>query len=282
MPKIKFEIATVNILKIFLTILLGGAIMNCCAQKNDSNCLSRDIFKDTRYKADYVNTIISYYIDGSGNIEYFKNDTLELSWYSNGACRSERHYKYGQTSLVKSWWENGLNQCIYQTNELWIDRKVYGSGEYRVIYAAKEDGTLMVENGNGFFDLWGESGNYKDTVKTGLWTHEFNNGTIIKAIYKHGLLDGSYERLNKENQLIFKSKYQNGFPVGDWQSWYSNRRKHSEGIYKNGEILTLSFWNPEGKKMIENGKGQYYYYDDNGQPNPYSKIIEYIDGKEKQ
>lgn len=281
MVKIKFHITIERVLKVFALVILEGIILNCYSQKNDSNCINREIFKDSIYKADYIKTFIGYYIDGTGNIEYFKNDTLELSWYSNGACRSERHYKYGQTSLVKTWWENGLVQSIYLTNELWNDRKVCGSTDHKVIYAALENGEIMVENGNGYYNLWGERGFYKDTLRIGTWTKECN-GIITKINYKKGIRHGSYERLTAENILVYRASYKNGKHHGYWQSWYTNGRKHAKGKYKNEEFLTLSFWTPKGKKTIRRGNGIYFFYDDYGQPNPYSKLIKFKGGKERK
>lgn len=232
------------------------------------------------YKNDTITSITGYYENGIKN--YIKNDSLEVEWYNNGLMKKETKFLDKQIKFVKCWWENGKLQVIYNSSELWEDRILYGAIEVRVIFAAKENGDVMVDKGTGYFELWGEKGYYKDTLKVGRWKQEFSDGTIVENTYKKGIKHGICRSWTKENKLVSKFKYKNGKPDGFWQTWYTSGQIHKEGKYVNGEYLVLSLWNPEGKQMIRKGKGQYFYYDENGQSTQFSKTIEYINGKEKQ
>jgi antitoxin component YwqK of YwqJK toxin-antitoxin module len=211
---------------------------------------------------------ISYYEDGTK--AEFRSDSLEVKWNRMGTKIYETILKKRSMIFLQSWWDNGKPRLIMKSNE-WR--------EDRVIFASKEDGTIMVKDGNGFYNIYGQSGFYKDTLKSGVWLQEFNNGRITLQEYKKGMKHGKYREMDKNGVLIEKGTYKWGKSIGYFRSWYSNGQKRSKTRMDGFEYIIISFWNPQGKKIIKKGNGSFYYYDYDGKANSASRPIEYLNGK---
>ena len=53
-----------------------------------------------------------------------------------------------------------------------------------IMFAARENGEIMVEKGNGYYDLLGQQGLCKDSLKVGTWRVELEDGGVKKINYK--------------------------------------------------------------------------------------------------
>lgn len=164
---------------------------------------------------------VAYYEDGKSiyQIGEYKNGLREGLWqtfYESGQVSSEGSYK--KDEYVGKWviyWENGE---IYQDI-------LYDGQKAKLQTLTAEDGTLLVENGNGIYK------SYSDDNKT----------------------------------LLQEGEYRNGEKTGVWKSYYVNGKEREEGHYKEGVYRITNAWDQQGTQTVKEGSGKYVSYHEDGE-----------------
>ena len=250
------------------------------------------------WEKQYVNgeSVKYSHFNKNGNKEKYRDDTLEASWYENGNKHYERYSKNRKDYYQRYWWENGQLRAI-----LIFDEK----GESNYVYASLENGEVIVENGTGYYDMWGIKGECKDSLKVGTWQQRFNNGTIEETKYKKGNKNGTFKRWNKDGKLmssgfhkegledgifkrwnedgkqIFEGLHKEGKPFGIWKFWYDNGQIQLERRWVNSENLMVNSWKPDGSQMVKDGNGRHEYYNNDGTKSKIMSPTMFENGKMK-
>lgn len=206
----------------------------------------------------------------NGNKMQYHSDSLITRWYQNENKEDERVFKDGKIYSRNCWFENGkLNLAL-----------IFDSEENHIIvYAAKENGDIMVKNGTGYYKMYGEEGSLKDSLKVGKWKQEFSDGAIKETIYKKGEKSGVFKQFNKKGHLLVKGNYKNNKEKGIWKYWYSDNQIRFEKKWMKGQEYLINSWTSEGVAMVIKGNGLHTYYDVDGIKNDWVPTKEYINGK---
>lgn len=78
--------------------------------------------------------------------------------------------------------------------------------------------------------------------------------------YSNGKSIIRYDSGNIEFEIYF----QNNVPHGKWVWFYETGNLKAEYEYDNGKLISLNFYDLDGKLTIENGTGSFYEYYKNG------------------
>ena len=74
--------------------------------------------------------------------------------------------------------------------------------------------------------------------------------------------------MRKNGQIRRLDQYKDGKKDGLVQVWYQNRQKRSEAKWKDGKLVTIVVWKPNGEKCpvtkVVNGNGVRTWYNDDG------------------
>jgi antitoxin component YwqK of YwqJK toxin-antitoxin module len=74
--------------------------------------------------------------------------------------------------------------------------------------------------------------------------------------------------MRKNGQIRRLDQYKDGKKDGLVQVWYENRQKRSEAKWKDGKLVTIVAWKPNGEKCpvtkVVNGNGVRTWYNDDG------------------
>jgi antitoxin component YwqK of YwqJK toxin-antitoxin module len=74
--------------------------------------------------------------------------------------------------------------------------------------------------------------------------------------------------MRKNGQIRRLDQYKDGKKDGLVQVWYENRQKRSEAKWKDGKMVTIVVWKPNGEKCpvtkVVNGNGVRTWYNDDG------------------
>ena len=74
--------------------------------------------------------------------------------------------------------------------------------------------------------------------------------------------------MRKNGQIRRLDQYKDGKKDGLVQVWYQNRQKRSEAKWKDGKLVTIVVWKPNGEKCLHtnivNGNGVRTWYNDDG------------------
>jgi len=79
---------------------------------------------------------------------------------------------------------------------------------------------------------------------------------------------GRAKGMRKNGQIRRLDQYKDGKKDGLVQVWYENRQKRSEAKWKDGKLVTIVVWKPNGEKCpvtkVVNGNGVRTWYNDDG------------------
>ncbi len=133
------------------------------------------------------------------------------------------------------------------------------------VFQKNDKGEITLRDGEGYYYNTYESGNVKDSLRTGVWEVFNNENEKELKTYLEGDLNGSYQKYSANNVLLEEGFLSKGVEVGRWNYYYSNGKKREE-VEKTrfgGEVL-INSWSPTGQKMVSNGMGIQYFYTDKG------------------
>ena len=195
-------------------------------------------------------------------MEYFKCRECDESISLNVRVCSKCGY---EPEIEVSYHDNGLINILrnYQDGKL--------DGQY----------LSWNESGEKYFESCWERG-----VISGLYTEWYSNGKkfredqyrdgniIISKVWKpneeicrqSNLVDGSGQTAdyNEKGYMWRLRTYHNSTLNGLTSEWFDNGKKHSETIYKNGDVVSMLVWKPNGEvcneTKVEDGEGSYMDY----------------------
>jgi antitoxin component YwqK of YwqJK toxin-antitoxin module len=127
--------------------------------------------------------------------------------------------------------------------------------------------------------------NFKDGKMHGLSTEWYENGQkSLERNLIYGMEQGSWIRWYKDGTQALIATYKDGKQVGLSRAWYENGRRKSEISYKDGKVVTIVVWKPNGEKCpvtnVKGGNGVEAEYTENGiKPNRFSYSYKYKNGK---
>ena len=80
---------------------------------------------------------------------------------------------------------------------------------------------------------------------------------------------GWAKEMYDNSQVSSLRQFKEGKGDGLWTSWYSNGQKKVESIYKDGKLVSIMVWKPNGekcpvRKIDEDGNGVVVNYDEDG------------------
>ena len=71
-----------------------------------------------------------------------------------------------------------------------------------------------------------------------------------------------------DGKIFYLAQYKDGKENGSWFQWYRNGKKMEETSFKDGKVLQILVWKPDGIKCREsnvvNGSGLTVSYDQGG------------------
>jgi len=206
-----------------------------------------------------------------------KKDGLWTSWYPGGKKKSEVNYKDGIKEGKWTEWDDGG----YKNDEgTYKDGKKDGKWTHFGYRVKSWETTYKDGKEDGLHTGWYDSGSrmlegtYKDGKKVGLWTTwsdkgDLNNNPQLdgreksKITYVDGKIVDKWEFVYK-NFLSYPPRLEEGWKqgwgnnlkkVGLWTTWYRDRKKKSEVIYKDGGTFLSNSWDKNGIIMIKDGNG---------------------------
>jgi len=84
----------------------------------------------------------------------------------------------------------------------------------------------------------------------------------LEGNYTNGKKEGKFNFYFPNGQLKESGDYKNDFKIGIWEYFYENGERHQVLEFANNDVLIKEFWNEEGKKLVENGNGEWFTYTD--------------------
>ncbi|WP_295334585.1 energy transducer TonB [Flavobacterium sp.] len=220
----------------------------------------------------YKRVIKEYYTEKSEYqvLEYYKSGTLkseqksnykddgypigeEIKYYENGQKKSSTFYENKRKiGIHTEWFENGNLKQIGKFNP-----EKFNTNEYYLVETIwNENGTKMVESGNGLFDVQKDKihtkGEYKNGVKNGVWTITSIEKTYVDEYKDGNFISGYYTDKNgfmKEYQVLEKKPE----PKKGLQHFYkfisSNFKPTREAVRNKvkGKIVLYFVVDKEGK-----------------------------------
>ncbi len=209
-------------------------------------------------------------------------------WYNeNGKVIKIGHYKRG---LEHGTWINYFDSGIVSDSVYFLDGRMYG-----LTKSYYPDGKLFMKgfyNRNEYDSTWEmyyengklkSFGNYRDGGVYGIWKLYYDTGKLSeidryisnnsieiieawdwtgKHIVRKG--NGIYQNYNNYGNLLSQGKIKNGKKIGVWINYYENGKIKEKGHFENNVYFIDSYYKRNGEKLIQNGKGIYSVYADDG------------------
>jgi antitoxin component YwqK of YwqJK toxin-antitoxin module len=169
----------------------------------------------------------------------------EVQFYPWGEKKSESFKKDGKFhGKYSSWHENGKKKS----------EVLYANGLRHGIFKSwHQTGEIKIE------------GQYTKGQKEGLFEYRNECGVKVKSLnYIQNALEGDwfeyYENSNLKASGVFKKNVENGVE----KTWYENGQISAERHYREGRLMNISVWMPNGKpctkSTIIDGNGVVVFY----------------------
>lgn len=110
---------------------------------------------------------------------------------------------------------------------------------------------------------------FKNGQSDGLYLYWWKNGrrSEQKSLRK-GIAHGQWTTWYQDGSMELKQSVKNGKLHGPAKRWYRNGQKKDESFYREGRIISIVVWKPDGKKCphtkIVNGNGVWVRYKEDG------------------
>jgi antitoxin component YwqK of YwqJK toxin-antitoxin module len=218
-------------------------------------------------------------------------DGVSTDWYENGQKQREINFKdRKQDGLWTYWYENGqkLEEVNYEDGKPnGLITRWYEKGQ------KKEEGNLKDGKYDGLRTWWYENGqkkeerNLKDRVSTDWYENgqkqrerSFKDGKLISTfVWKPNGENCPVTQIDEDGNGVVvwynddgkkkeKINFKNGKEDGLQESWYANGQKGQESSYKDGKLMSVVAWKPNGEKCpvtnMKHGNGIVIWYNEDG------------------
>nr|WP_321451585.1 toxin-antitoxin system YwqK family antitoxin [uncultured Carboxylicivirga sp.] len=245
-------------------------------------------------------TLIHSKEDGKWTYWYENGNKQVVAHFNNGNPDSLWQWYNESGNLIKEgYYKDGLEDGIwmsYYDNGLKTDSGLYVNGRMEGFWRNWNNDGKLVQEGNFTRDrqdgIWKSyypngvlqsEGLMKEGIASGLWVSYFNNGKVESRLIHESETklivqdvwdatgkqwvkagEGTYQSFSDTGILLAKGKVKGGLRTGEWRIFYENGNKRELGIYEDEIFRVNQAWYPDGKVMVQNGKGNYksFYTDD--------------------
>lgn len=139
----------------------------------------------------------------------------------------------------------------WKVEDYYLSGQMQMSGTYLSKELKKKNGKFIYFFDNGQKEIEGE---YKNGGKVGEWIWWFENGSMCEQgkYDSRGKKTDFWKRWYSNGQLDNEGRYINGKHDDEWKWFFKNGQMSSKELYKNGELISFTFWDEEGHEL-ENG-----------------------------
>jgi antitoxin component YwqK of YwqJK toxin-antitoxin module len=88
-----------------------------------------------------------------------------------------------------------------------------------------------------------------------------DSSIAVEGSYANGKKEGTFSLYYPNGQLDQSGQYANDKKTGKWEYFYEDGARRQVLNFVEDEVLIDAFWDEEGKKLVENGNGQWFGYE---------------------
>ncbi|WP_373733472.1 toxin-antitoxin system YwqK family antitoxin [Bacteroides heparinolyticus] len=104
------------------------------------------------------------------------------------------------------------------------------------------------------------------SCQTEVYRHYYSDGTLKEEYsMRNGKFVGKYKALYENGKPQAVGQYERGLMSGVWQYYYPSGSIQSIQKYDEGKVVSLDYWDTNGRQVIKDGTGVVKHYYPSGQ-----------------